>query len=151
MGHAGQGYHTMPAVRRMAKFAIGKRGPIKGKWLRLAGRSKLTERQDGRERFRCPEYRLPIERLFRIGYEKTAPIFSGIGEAQRLLGRPMSDFESLARTRYRGGGTPRQRRPSLPYRSLRNLAPISNRQPTWLLPHCTTIGNCSPTIVTISG
>ena len=126
MGHASQAYHTMPTVRRMAKFAIGKRGPIKGKWLRVAGRSKLTERQDGRERFRCPEYRLPIERLFRIGYEKRAPIFSGIGEAQRSIGRPMSDFESLARTRYRGGDTPRQRRPSLPYRSLRNLAPISN-------------------------
>src|SRR5437868_5218834 len=31
MGHACQRYNSMPAVWRMAKFAIGKRGPIKGK------------------------------------------------------------------------------------------------------------------------
>src|SRR6201995_4469496 len=102
MGHPCQRNNGMPAVWRMAKFAIGKPDPIEGNSSRIAGRTGLTERQHGRERFRCPEYRLPVERLFRIGYEKRAPIFSGIGEAQRLLGRPMSDFESLARTRYRG-------------------------------------------------
>ena len=42
----------------------------------------------------------------------------------------MSGLETLARIRYRGEGIPRQRRLSLPYRGLRNPAPISNQQPT---------------------
>ena len=83
MGHACQRYNAMPAVWRMAKFAIGKPCPIEGKLPSIAGRTVLTERQDGRERFRCPEYRLPVERLFRIGREKRVPIFSGIGEVPR--------------------------------------------------------------------
>jgi hypothetical protein len=130
MGHACQRDKAMPAVWRMPKFAIGKPGQIKGKSPRIASRTGLTERQDGRECFRCPEYRLPIERLFRIGGEKRAPIFFGTGEVPRLVVRPLSGFEILARIRYRGGGIPRQRRLSLPYRVLRNLAPISNQQPT---------------------
>ena len=130
MSHACQRYNAMPAVWRMAKFAVGKHGPIKGKWPRIDGRTVLTERQNGREGFRCPEYRLPVERLFRIGREKRAPIFFGIAEVPRLIAPPMSNFETLARIRYRGGGIPRQRHLSLPFRRLRNLARISNQQPT---------------------
>jgi len=132
-----QWYNCVPTIRPMAKFAIGEPGPIKGKLPSIAGRAGLTDRQDGREGFRCPEYRLPVERLFRISCERRAPIFFGIGEASRLIVRPMSDFETLAHIRNRGGGIPRQSRLFLPFLNLRNLAPSSNQQPTWLLPHCT--------------
>jgi hypothetical protein len=89
---ASKGYNAMPAIWPMAKFAIGKPGPIKGILPSIAGRTELTEQQDGREGFRCPEYRLPVERLFRIGREKRALTFFGIGEVSRLIARPMSDF-----------------------------------------------------------
>jgi hypothetical protein len=89
---ASQRYNAMPAIRPTTKFAIGKPGPIKGKLHSIAGRTELTDRQDSRERFRCPEYRLPVERLFRIGREKRAPIFFGIGEASRLIARRLLDF-----------------------------------------------------------
>jgi hypothetical protein len=89
---ASKRYNAMPAIWPMAKFAIGKPGPIKGILLCIAGRTELTERQDSREGFGRPEYRLPVERLFRIGREKRAPIFFGIGEASRLIARWLSDF-----------------------------------------------------------
>jgi len=88
---ASKRYNAMPAIWPMAKFAIGKPSPIKGIWPSIAGRAELTERQDSREGLRCPEYRLPVERLFRIGSEKRAPIFFGIGEASDLIAW-LSDF-----------------------------------------------------------
>jgi hypothetical protein len=75
-----------------AKLTIAKHGQIKGMLPGIAGHTALTERQDGREDFRCPEYRLLVECLFRIGREKTAPIFAGTGEVSGLIARPMSDF-----------------------------------------------------------
>ena len=87
-----QRYNSMPAIWPLAKFASGKPGPIKGILPTIAGRAELTERQDGREGFRCPEYRLPVERLFRISREKRAPISFGIGEVPRLIARSASDF-----------------------------------------------------------
>ena len=89
---ASKRYNAMPAIWPMAKFAIGKPGPIKGVLPSIAGRTELTERQDAREGFRCPEYRLPVECLFRIGCEKRAPISFGIGEVSLSIARPMSDF-----------------------------------------------------------
>ena len=89
---AGKGYNAMPAIWPTAKFASGKARPIKGILPTIAGRAELTERQDGREGFRRPEYRLLVECLFRIGCEKRAPIFFGIGEVSHLIARPMSDF-----------------------------------------------------------
>ena len=76
----------------MAKFASGKAGPIKSILPSIAGRAELTERQDRREGFRCPEYRLPVERLFRIGREKTTPIYVGIVEMPLSIARLLSDF-----------------------------------------------------------
>jgi hypothetical protein len=35
---------------------------------------------------------LPVERLFRIGREKRAPIFFGIGEASHLIARRLLDL-----------------------------------------------------------
>jgi len=81
----------MPAIWPTAKFAIAHPGQIKG-LPSIAGRTELPERQYGREGFWCPEYRLLVECLFRIGREKTAPIFFGIGEVSGLIARPMSDF-----------------------------------------------------------
>jgi hypothetical protein len=81
----------MPAIWPTAKLAIAKPGQIKG-LPGIAGHPGLTERQDGREDFRCPEYRLLIECLFRIGREKTTPIFFGTGQVSRLIARPMSDL-----------------------------------------------------------
>ena len=75
----------------MAKFASGKPDPIKGILPTIAGRAELTERQDGREGFRCPEYRLPVERLFRISREKTTPIYPGMSAALRPIARRLSD------------------------------------------------------------
>ena len=82
----------MPAIWPVAKRASGKPGPIKGILPTIAGRTELTERQDGREGFRCPEYRLPVERLFRISREKTTPIYVGIVEMPRPIARLLSDF-----------------------------------------------------------
>ena len=89
---ASKRYNAMPAIWPLAKLASGKPGPIKGILPTIAGRAELTERQDGREGFRCPEYRLPVESLFRIGREKRAPIFFGIGEASRLIARRLLDL-----------------------------------------------------------
>ena len=89
---ASKRYNAVPAIWPAAKFVIGKPVPIKGISPSIAGRTVLTERQDSREGFRRPEYRLLIERLFRIGGEKRAPIFSGIGVASRLTARRPSDF-----------------------------------------------------------
>ena len=86
-----QRYNSMPAIWPMAKFASGKPGPIKGILPSIAGRAELTERQDGREGFRCPEYRLPVERLFRISREKTTPIYVGMSEAPQLIAQRLSD------------------------------------------------------------
>ena len=83
---------AVPAIWPTAKFVIGKPAPIKGIMPNIAGRTELTERQDSREGFRCPEYRLLVECLFRIGREKRAPIFFGIGEVSGLIAWPMSDF-----------------------------------------------------------
>ena len=92
MNRARQRHNAMPAIWPMAKFASGKPGPIKGILSSIAGRAELTERQDGREGFRCPEYRLLVERLFRIGCEKRAPIFFGIGVSSQLTARRLSGF-----------------------------------------------------------
>ena len=43
---------AMPAIRPTAEFVIGKPGPIQRILPRIAGRTELTERQNGRERFR---------------------------------------------------------------------------------------------------
>ena len=84
--------NAMPAIRPLAKFVGGKPGQVKGILPSIARRAELTERQDGREGFRCPEDRLPVERLFRIGREKRAPIFFEIGVASHLIARRLSDF-----------------------------------------------------------
>ncbi len=92
MHGASKGYHAMPAIWPMAKLVGGKSGPVKGILPSIAGRAELTERQDGREGFGCPEYRLLVERLLRISREKRAPISFGIGAASRLIARRLSDF-----------------------------------------------------------
>ena len=92
MDCACQRYNSMPTIWRMAKFASGKPGPIKGILPTIAGRAELTERQDGREGFRCPEYRLPVERLFGISREKTTPIYFGIDEAPHPIAQRLSGF-----------------------------------------------------------
>ena len=92
MDCACQRYNSMPAIRPLAKFPSGKPGPIKGILPSIAGRAELTERQDGREGFRCPEYRLPVERLFRISREKTTPIFFGIDEAPHSIAQRRLSF-----------------------------------------------------------
>jgi hypothetical protein len=91
MDRARQRQNSMPAIWPLAKFASGKPGPIKGISPRIAGRAELTERQDGREGFRCPEYRLPVERLFRISREKTTPIYPGMSEEPRSIAQRLSD------------------------------------------------------------
>ena len=91
MDCACQRYNSMPAIWPMAKFASGKPGPIKGILPTIAGRAELTERQDGREGFRCPEYRLPVERLFGISREKTTPIYVGMSAAPHPIAQRLSD------------------------------------------------------------
>jgi hypothetical protein len=114
----------------MAKFASGKPGPIKGILPTIAGRAELTERQDGREGFRCPEYRLPVERLLRISGEKTTPIYAGMSEASHWIAQRLSDSRNLARILCHDGAIPKQYRPLLPLQSLHNFALISNQQLT---------------------
>jgi hypothetical protein len=75
----------------MAKFASDKPGPIKGILPSVARHAELAERQDGRQGFRCPEYRLPVERVFRISREKTTPIYPGMSAALRPIARRLSD------------------------------------------------------------
>ena len=53
---AGKRYDAVPAIWPTAQFVIGKPVPIKRISPSIDARAKLTERQDGRERFRCPEY-----------------------------------------------------------------------------------------------
>ena len=91
MDCACQRYNSMPAIWPLAKFASGKPGPIKGVLPTIAGRAELTERQDGREGFRCPEYGLPVERLLRISREKTAPIYAGMSETSHWIAQRLSD------------------------------------------------------------
>ena len=91
MDRARQRHNAMPAIWPMAKFASGKPGPIKGILPSIAGRAELTERQDGREGFRCPEYRLLVERLFRISREKTTPIYVGMSATPRPIAQRLSD------------------------------------------------------------
>ena len=91
MDRARQRQNSMPAIWPLAKFASGKPGPIKGILPTIAGRAELTERQDGREGFRCPEYRLPVERLLRISREKTAPIYAGMSETSHWIVQRLSD------------------------------------------------------------
>lgn len=91
MDRARQRHNSMPAIGPMAKFASGKPGPIKGILPTIAGRAELTERQDGGEGFRCPEYRLPVERLFGISGEKTTPIYVGMSEAPHPIAKRLSD------------------------------------------------------------
>ena len=130
MDRARQRQNSMPAIWPLAKFASGKPGPIKGILSSIAGRAELTERQDGREGFRCPEYRLPVERLLRISCEKTTPIYVGMSEASHWIVQWLSNPRNLARIRCRGEAIPKQHRHLLPFRSLRNLALISNQQLT---------------------
>jgi len=92
MRRASKRYNAVPAIWPTAQFVIGKPVPIKGISPSIAGRTVLTERQDSREGFRRPEYRLLIECLFRIGGEKRAPISFGIAAASRLIARRLSDF-----------------------------------------------------------
>ena len=86
-----QRYNAMRAIWPLAKFASGKPGPIKSILPSIACRAELTERQDGREGFRCPEYRLPVERLLRISREKTTPIYVGMSGAPRLTAQRLLD------------------------------------------------------------
>ena len=130
MDRARQRHNAMPAIWPMAKFASGKPGPIKGILSSIAGRAELTERQDGREGFRCPEYRLPVERLFRISREKTTPIYVGMSEASHWIVQWLSNPRNLARIRCRGAAIPKQRLLFLPFPDLRNSAPIANQQLT---------------------
>ena len=92
MDRARQRHNAMPAIWPMAKFASGKPGPIKDILSSIAGRAELPERQDGREGFRCPEYRLSFERLFWISREKTTPIYFGIDEAPHPIVQRLSAF-----------------------------------------------------------
>ena len=130
MDRARQRHNAVPAIWPMAKFASGKPGPIKGILPTIAGRAELTERQDGREGFRCPEYRLPVERPFGVSREKTTPIYVGMSEASHWIVQWLSNPRNLARIRCRGGAIPKQHRHLLRFRSLRNLALISNQQLT---------------------
>ena len=91
MGYARQRYNSMPAIWRMAKFTTGKRGPIELILPVIAGSDGFPQRQNRRESLGGPEYRLSVERLFRISCEKRAPIFFGIGEATRLTAPRQSD------------------------------------------------------------
>lgn len=89
---AGKRYNAVPAIWPTAQFVIGKPVPIQRVSPTIAGCTALTERQDSREGLRRPEYRLLIERLFRIGGEKTAPISFEIAVARRLIARRLSEF-----------------------------------------------------------
>jgi len=91
MGYACQRYNSMPAIWRMAKFTTGKRGPIELILPVIAGSDGFPQRQNRRESLGGPEYRLSVERLFRISCEKTAPIFFGIGEATHLIAPRQSE------------------------------------------------------------
>ena len=92
MRRASKRYDAVPAIWSTSQFVIGKPVPIEGISPSIAGRTVLTERRDSREGLRRPEYRLLIERLFRIGGEKRAPIFFEIAGASRLIARRPSDF-----------------------------------------------------------
>ena len=92
MDCACQRYNSMPAIWPMAKFATGKRGPIELILPVIVGSGGFPERQDCREGLGSPEYRLSVERLFRISCEKTTPIYFGIDEAPHPIVQRLSGF-----------------------------------------------------------
>ena len=87
-----QRYNAVPAIWPMAKFTSGERGQIEIILPGIAECGAFSQRQNGRESFGRPKYRLPVEWLLRISCEKRAPTSFGIDEGSQLIARRLSDL-----------------------------------------------------------
>ena len=86
-----QRYNAVPAIWPMAKFTSGERGQIEIILPGIAECGAFSQRQNGRESFGRPKYRLPVEWLLRISCEKTTPICLGRGEVSYPIAQQLSD------------------------------------------------------------